>query len=127
VAGALAQAFRRLGILPRFAMLAPDEDRGGTPRYVLYLETSGPTPPALATTVEEELAANPHYRACVALGQLAPAAVFLVEGAAFPRYLQECRERGQRLGDVKPLALSAASGWREVFPGALELSREGTV
>lgn len=127
VAGALARAFRRLGVIPRFAMLAPDEDVPGSPRYVLYLEIAGPTPPSLATAVEEELAANPHYQACVALGQLAPAAIFRVEGAAFPRYLQHCRERGQRLGDVKPLALSSAPGWREVFPGSLELSREGSV
>lgn len=127
VAGALARAFRRLDVTPRFAMLAPDEDPSGPPRYVLYLEAEGPVPPALATVVEEELAANPHYRACVALGQLAPAAVFLVAGAAFPRYLQKCRERGQRLGDVKPLALSPAPGWRDVFPGSLELFREGSV
>jgi hypothetical protein len=130
VAGALARAFRRLGVAPRFAMLAPDEDPSGPPRYVLYLEASGPTPPALASIVEEELAANPHYRVCVALGQLAPVAVFLVAGAAFPRYLQKCRESGQRLGDVKPLALAAgalASGWRDAFPGSLELSWEGSV
>lgn len=127
VAGALARAFHRLGVAPRFAMLAPEEAPSGPPRYVLYLETQGPTPPMLASVIEEELAANPHYRACVALGQLAPAAVFLVAGAAFPRYLQKCRESGQRLGDVKPLALSVSSGWSDVFPGSLELSREGSV
>jgi hypothetical protein len=127
VAGALVRAFRRLDVIPRFAMLAPDQDVPGSPRYVLYLEIAGPVPPTLASAIEEELAANPHYRACVALGQLAPAAVFRVEGAAFPLYLQHCRERGQRLGDVKPLALSAASRWREVFPGSLEPFREGSV
>jgi hypothetical protein len=127
VAGALARAFRRLGVAARFAMLAPDEHPSGPPRYVLYLETEGPASPELASFVEEELEANPLYRACVALGQLAPAAVFLVAGAAFPRYLQHCRERGQRLGDVKPLALSTAPGWRDVFPGSLELFREGSV
>lgn len=125
VAGALARAFRRLKVIPRFAMLAPDQDHAEAPRYVLYLEAADPTPTSLATAVEEELAANPHYRTCVALGQLAPAAVFQIEGAAFPRYLQRCRERGQRLGDVKPLALSSAPGWRDVFSGSLELSREG--
>ena len=77
---------------------------------------AAPPPSGLAAALEQELAANPHYRTCVALGQLAPAAVFVVEGSAFPRYLRRCRERGQRLGDVKPLALST-SGWRDVFPG----------
>ncbi|MBW8878402.1 MAG: GH3 auxin-responsive promoter family protein [Acidobacteria bacterium] len=117
VAGALARAFRRLAIAPRFAMLAPEADSASAPRYVLYVEIAGQAPPGLAAAVEEELAANPHYRACVALGQLAPAAVFFVEGSAFPRYLQQCRERGQRLGDVKPLALSSAVGWLDVFSG----------
>ncbi len=110
VAGALERAFRRLGVTPRFAMLAPEE-RG----YVLYLEAQAPVPPELAGTVEEELAANPHYWTCVALGQLAPARVFLVAGHAFARYVQRCRERGQRLGDVKPLALSPLPGWSSVF------------
>ena len=117
VAGALARAFRRLAIAPRFAMLAPEADSASAPRYVLYLEIAGQVPPGLAAAAEEEMAANPHYRACVALGQLAPAAVFLVEGPAFPRYLQRCRERGQRLGDVKPLALSSDFGWLNVFSG----------
>ncbi|HEX6903818.1 MAG TPA: GH3 auxin-responsive promoter family protein [Thermoanaerobaculia bacterium] len=109
VAGALERAFR-VGVTPRFAMLAPEESG-----YVLYLEAQAPVPPELERTVEEELAANPHYRTCVALGQLAPARVFLVEGDAFARYVQRCRERGQRLGDVKPLALSPLPGWSSVF------------
>jgi hypothetical protein len=110
VAGALERAFRRLGVASRFALLAPEEDT--VPGYVLYLEA---TPaPGLAAAVEEELAANPHYRTCVALGQLAPARVFLVEDG-FSSYLRRCQERGQRLGDVKPLALSPLSGWSAVF------------
>lgn len=111
VAGALERAFRHLGVTARFAMLAPEE-RG----YTLYVEAQH-VPPELARTVEEELAANPHYRACVALGQLAPARVFLIEKDGFARYLQRCRERGQRLGDVKPLALSPLPGWSSVFGG----------
>ncbi|HEX4963515.1 MAG TPA: GH3 auxin-responsive promoter family protein [Thermoanaerobaculia bacterium] len=117
VAGALVRAFRKLGVAPRFALLAPEDEEDEAPRYVLFVESREPVPPGLAPAVEEELAANPHYRACVALGQLAPAAVFAVEGEAFPHYLERCRERGQRLGDVKPLALSAESGWGGVFPG----------
>ena len=111
VAGALERAFGRLGIKPRFAMLAP-EDKG----YVLYVEAR-PVPPELERMIEEELAANPHYRTCVALGQLAPARIFLIEGDGFNRYLQRCRERGQRIGDVKPLALSSLPGWSSVFGG----------
>ncbi|MFL6193065.1 MAG: GH3 auxin-responsive promoter, partial [Thermoanaerobaculia bacterium] len=64
---------------------------------------------------EAELAANPHYRACVALGQLAPARVRPIQGDGFARYARRCRERGQRLGDVKPLALSPIPGWAPFF------------
>ena len=34
---------------------------------------------------------------------------------AASRYLDHCRQRGQRLGDVKPLALSPLDGWSEVL------------
>ncbi len=112
VAGALERAFRRMGVAPRFALLAPEE--GSAPGYVLYLEAA-PPPPELAGILEEELAANPHYRACVALGQLAPVKVFRIEKDGFSLYLRHCRERGQRMGDVKPLALSALPGWSAVY------------
>lgn len=114
VAGALERSFRRTGTAPRFALLAPEE--GTVPGYVLYLESAAP-PLGLSQAVEEELAANPHYRLCVALGQLTPVRIFQIEKDAFPLYLRRFRERGQRMGDVKPLALSPLSGWSGIFPG----------
>jgi GH3 auxin-responsive promoter len=115
VAGVLERVFGRVGIAPRFAMLAPEE--GATAGYVLYIEAALPLPPGLAAAVEEELEANPNYRTCVTLGQLAPVKVFLIHKDGFSLYLQRCRQRGQRLGDVKPLALSSLPGWSEIFPG----------
>lgn len=117
VAGALERVFRRTGAAPRFALLAPEvpADPAAAPGYTLYLEIEDPVP-GLAEVLEEELAANPHYRAGVALGQLAPAKTFLIEKDAFALYLRRCRERGQRMGDVKPLALSTLSGWSRIFP-----------
>jgi hypothetical protein len=39
-------------------------------------------------------------------------------GAAAPaRYVERLRERGARLGDVKPAAMSPLDGWREVLGG----------
>lgn len=113
VAGALERVFRRMGIVPRFALLAPElaPEEGAPPGYVLYLEGAPPPPEA----VEEELAANPHYRACVALGQLAPVRVFRIEKDGFSLYLRRCQGRGQRMGDVKPLALSSLPGWSAVY------------
>ena len=118
VAGVLERVFLQMGVSPRFALLAPElaPEEGPTPGYVLYLEAF-PLPPGLAEIIEEKLAANPHYRACVALGQLAPVRVFRIEKDGFFLYLRRCRERGQRMGDVKPLALSPLSGWSAVYNG----------
>lgn len=113
VAGALERACHRLGVRPRFAMLAPEGD--APPGYVLYLEAAPPGPPDLAAVLDEELAANPQYRTCVALGQLAPVKVFRIDKDAFSVYLRRCQDRGQRIGDVKPLALSPLTGWSALF------------
>ena len=109
VAGVLARVFEKADISPRFAMLAPDENN-----YVLYLE-SETVPAGLADEIDAELAANPQYRLCRALGQLAPVRLQLLGPGAYGSYLEECRRRGQRWGDVKPLALSPVGGWGEVL------------
>jgi hypothetical protein len=113
VAGALARTFESLRIVPRFALLAPG-DGPEPPGYTLYVEVPEP-PPELAAALETELAANPHYRLSVALGQLAPAKVVLIEKDGVARYLEHRRARGQRLGDIKPLALSPETGWSRVL------------
>jgi len=104
VAGALARVFETTGIAPRFAMLAPAE--GGPTGYTLYIEVEDTQLADLGRMVDEELSANPHYRLCRALGQLAEVRVQRLEKDAYSRYLEHCRKRGQRMGDVKPLALS---------------------
>jgi hypothetical protein len=109
VAGALARVFEQAGIAPRFALLAPAEE--APEGYALYLEVDRP-PAGLAAELDEELSANPHYRLCRALGQLAPVRLQRLEPDAFGRYLERCRRRGQRWGDVKPLALSPLRGWK---------------
>lgn len=121
VAGVLERVFRRLAISPRFALLAPDvpDDPAAAPGYVLYLEVDGQPPASLSQILEEELEANPHYRAAVSLGQLTPAKTFLIEKDGFSLYLQLCRQQGQRLGDVKPMALSPRTEWRRIFPERL--------
>jgi GH3 auxin-responsive promoter len=100
----------------RFALLAP-ESEAGTPRYVLFVEADGPPPAQLSAALESALAANPSYAYCVRLGQLRPAAVACVATGAAERYLERLRACGQRLGDIKPAALSTLGGWRAVFAG----------
>jgi hypothetical protein len=109
VAGILARVLS--GINSQFAMLAPDSDSG----YVLFLETDTAPPAGLAERLDDELSANPHYRLCRALGQLAAVRIQRLEPGAFARYLHRCRQLGQRWGDVKPLALSPLPGWGETL------------
>ena len=113
VAAALARAFHRLELAPRFALLAPaDTPAAG---YALYVEGAAETPGDLGPVVDAELAANPQYRLCRELGQLAEVTLVIVAEDASASYVDHCRKRGQRLGDIKPLALSPRSGWSPVF------------
>ena len=116
VARALDEACRLAGVTPRWALLAPDRVTG-TAGYTLYVELRDPPPISLAGYLEAGLRQNPHYEYCRALGQLAPIRVFHSAAPMWPPYLASCVQRGQRLGDVKPLALSTSEGWSSVFEG----------
>ncbi len=114
VAEAIGRLLARVGIRPRFAMLAP-ETKDGTPRYLLFLEAADEPPPDFSPALEAALRENPHYAYCVQIGQLAPAQVLRVGGNAYDRYVARLSEHGQRLGDIKPSPLSPLSGWSDVF------------
>ena len=96
------------GLVPAapFAMLAPD---GGG--YALFLE--GPASPDLAGRLERALCANPHYRHCRNLGQLAAARVVPVAAGAYGRFAERLIQGGTRLGDIKPASLSGLADWRQ--------------
>jgi hypothetical protein len=116
VAGVLAGAFEETGLTPRFAFLAPEPDRS-PPRYALFLDVDAAVPASLTAAVDARLGANPHYAWCRALGQLGP--VDTVQAPAmYARYVERCRAAGQRMGDIKPLALSVRGGWRAEIIGA---------
>ncbi len=116
VARVLERTLEPLCLGIAFAMLAPD-DGESAPRYTLYLESARPPPAGLDSHLEQRLEENPHYRYCRQLGQLEPLAVFRVERAAHTVYIEHCRRAGQRLGDIKPTALSTEAGWSRRFPG----------
>ena len=104
---------------PAFAMLA-FETEAREHAYTLYIEAQeqpDETLCSLGAEVEAALAENYHYRYCRVLGQLHPLRVFRVEGGALESYLEACQERGQRAGDVKPVALHHLEGWSCVFRG----------
>ncbi len=114
VAGVLERLLPAAGV--RFAMLAPDAV-GDRCAYTLYLESRRPPPAGLAASLEAALAENPHYRHCVELGQLEAVRLFRIASAAHHVYLDHQQRSGQRLGDVKPAALSSEDGWSERFEG----------
>ena len=99
---------------PRFAMLAPEETDGAV-AYTLLIDAAGSFAGSLAAELERELRQNPHYAWCVDLGQLLPARVVRVGPHADRAFLDACVARGQRLGDVKPVALHHESGWAQVL------------
>ena len=105
----------------RFTLLVPVDD---TPvRYRLYIQ---PTE-AFGNTLDLErlqqdleigLGENPHYRYAVALGQLAPAEVRMLDPllcSAWQAFEQLSIERRQKIGDFKPVALDARPGWTELL------------
>ncbi|MDB5330832.1 MAG: auxin-responsive-like protein [Phycisphaerales bacterium] len=115
VALVLEQLFARHAPRPSFTMLAPDIDAAGC-RYTLYMNADLPTD-AIAS-LDQLLAANPQYAWCRRLRQLHPPRAFRVAGNAYAAYSQRLCAGGQRLGDIKPAALSALDGWSIRFPGA---------
>jgi hypothetical protein len=113
VAGVLERLFP--GTPPRFALLAPDRTAAGI-AYTLFVASDAPTGPDLAARLERALRLNPQYAWCVDLGQLGPARVARVGPGAMSAFVAVCVARGQRLGDVKPVSLSAEAGWRDRLP-----------
>ncbi len=97
-----------------FALLAPDGAG-----YTLFVEGCNGVG-RLAGPLDGALSDNPHYRYCRTLGQLAAARVFVVAGGGYAAYLARRVEGGQRVGDVKPVALDGWDGWAGRFTGEYE-------
>ena len=116
VAAVLSRLIPRFAPRTEFALLAP-ETAGDVPRYVLYMASAGPPGPELAVALESELGANPNYALCVRLGQLLPASVEPVPRNAPARFMARMVEAGQRLGSIKPVALSPLTDWGACFRG----------
>ena len=114
VTRAIAAACEACSCTPSFALLAPECCAGGTWRYTLFCD--GSFPESFAYVLDDELRKNPHYALCRDLGQLAPLQCCAVPSGA---YWQAGMDAGQRLGDIKPRALSARTDLRAVlFPDA---------
>lgn len=105
----------RLGLRASFRLLAPDAGPHGF-SYTLFADAV-PDVPHAANTLDSLLSANPHYRHCRALGQLVAPRIFVIAGNAFATYADVLRAAGQRIGDIKPAALSSRTDWARHFSG----------
>lgn len=117
VSAALGDLLAQRGWQPNFAMLACDAQHP-QPAYTLFIEqpdASDGSLRELTAELEERLQENFHYAYCRRLGQLQSLRLCRVAESGLDRYITACVARGQRAGDVKPVALHRGSGWVEVF------------
>ena len=114
----LQESLAAARVVPVFAMVAWEAGERGAGRYVLFIEAPEACDGLLARVAErldEALRENPQYAYARDLGQLGPLEAFRVDASAPADYLAECVARGQRLGDVKSVALHSGTGWARVF------------
>lgn len=108
VATVLLKMFRKE---PEFALLAPEKTAIGH-RYTLFMTSDDSIPDSLAEGLGRELSANPHYALARRLGQLEQAAICRVGNGAHEAFLVHTMRSDRVAGGIKPVCLSADSGWR---------------
>jgi len=111
-----------------FWLVAPERAVAGACFYTLFVQPEAQDDTAaialvlqaLAREVEDRLRENYHYDYCRRLNQLGPLRAFWITAGtsqALETYLAVCTSLGQRLGDIKPVALHGHSGWAGAFQG----------
>lgn len=119
VSGVLAGLVHRSPGPAVFVLLAPESD-GTRGHYVLFWQSDHAAPdPGM---VDRLLCENPHYAWCRQLGQLEAVRVIPPGPDAYLRYAERIGSR-QRLGELKPPALSLLDGWTAWF--ARDSARQG--
>jgi hypothetical protein len=114
VAQAIRAVTSNLPLLPRFAMLAPDEDFQGC-YYTLYVE--GDVPRETGERLEKLLCENIHYAWCRRLGQLQLPRTFKIENGGYETFIARQKLDRKRIGEIKPCALSQNADWSKHFRG----------
>lgn len=111
---AMARAFGKTDLTPRFALLAPS--LMGRPRYCLFVETDAPRAHLdLAARLVDEALADAHpYRYAREVGQLAAVEPVRVCDGEDARRLV-LMARGARLGALKPSTFDPLPEWDEAF------------
>ena len=90
--------------------------------YILFIETPTTADEVLrqlGVELDTALQENFHYHYARDLGQLASLRVFRIDRGGLETYLATCQAHGQRIGDIKPVALHQRTGWLDAFQGKL--------
>lgn len=112
--------------VPRFAVLSC-ERHAGRHAYTLFVdaELDDQSTIRISDRLESGLAENFHYAYCRRLEQLGRARVVRVGSSGAEAFLDECRSRGQRLGDVKPSTLYAKGDLSAAIAGVGQTPEKG--
>lgn len=110
---------------PSFWMVAPERSLAQNVEYTLFIQFADGTIVSdgilrgISREIDCAFRENFHYDYCRRLGQLGCCKVFLIESGqdAFQTYLTTCVELGQRLGDVKSVALHQYQHWSTKLRG----------
>ena len=124
---AISAAMDRENVSAEFVMLACEAE-SDVPGYAMFIEASRHSDGQLLSLtgeIERALLTNFHYQYCRELGQLAPLRAFRIARGGMETYLRACQERGQRAGDIKPVALDKRSGWSGRFRGEFLAGQAG--
>jgi hypothetical protein len=102
----------------------PEAVDGGC-RYTLYVsgDAAAVADPGLVDALDALLSRNPQYAYCRRLGQLHRPRAVCARGDAYAAYADRLTRAGQRLGDIKPMALSPLDGWTAVLERSGDVSR----
>lgn len=115
----LEDVFIKYDVRPSFYMIAPEE-RIDQIYYTLFIKCDNLDADyaSINQCVDEGLRRNFHYNYCQQIGQLQRLRTFIIKGNGMEKYVDRCRLRGQRIGNIKPLLFSKELNWSEYFDGS---------
>jgi hypothetical protein len=126
VAAVLDKVFQHLRLQPAFQLVAPV--LGTPPHYCLFVQgIEELAARQVATELETRLKENPYYRHALQFQQLAPLEVAVIDPhvCGWSLYEEQCLQRGQRAGNIKPAALDCGTDWPRVFEPAVLKPAQG--
>ncbi len=126
VSNVVKQVISKVSHHPSFWMVAPERSSAQVVEYILFVQfENGPfieeeVLRGIGQEIDSAFRENFHYDYCRRLGQLGHCKVFLIgnDQDAFQTYLTTCVELGQRLGDIKPVALHPYQYWSTKLHGS---------